>query len=142
LQAVFHYSTLSLGALPVSVLSIDSNLPVEDKREFHAVDEYHYNRSSAVRWILSHLLRYKHFMASFLCASITVAVLFSSVPRLIGLAFNEILSPNADAGRLLQNALLILALNFIRGILDIVNAFSVETLGQPLRGSRARHHEG
>ncbi len=116
----------------MSVLSIDSDLPVEDKREFRAVDEYHYNRSSAVRWILSHLLRYKHFMASFLFASITVAVLFSSVPRLIGLAFNEILSPNADAGRLLQIALLILALNFIRGILDIVNAFSVETLGQRL----------
>ena len=69
----------------MSVLSIDSNLPVEDKREFRAVDEYHYDRRSAVRWILSHLLRYKHFMASFLFAAITVAILFSSVPRLIGL---------------------------------------------------------
>ena len=116
----------------MSVLSIDSNRPLEDKREFRAVDEIHYDRSSAVRWILSHLLRYKHFMASFLFASITVAILFSSVPRLIGLAFNEILSSNPDAGRLLQIALLILALNLVRGVLDLVNAFSVETLGQRL----------
>lgn len=116
----------------MSVLSIDSKVPVEDKREFRAADEYHYDRSSAVRWILSHLFRYKHFMASFLFAAISVAILFSSVPRLIGLAFNEILSPNADAGRLLQIALIILALNFVRGFLDLVNAFSIETLGQRL----------
>jgi ATP-binding cassette subfamily B protein len=76
-------------------------------------------------------------MASFVFAALTVAILFSSVPRLIGLAFNEVLSPNADAGRLLQIALLILGLNFVRGILDIVNAFSIETLGQRLeRDSR------
>jgi ATP-binding cassette subfamily B protein len=85
-----------------------------------------------VRWILSHLLRYKHFMASFLFAAITVAVLYSSVPRLTGLAFNEVLQPNPNPRRLLEIALLILALNFIRGIFDIVNAFSVETLGQRL----------
>lgn len=116
----------------MSVLSIDSKLPLEDKREFRAVDEYHYDRSNSVRWVLSHLFRYKRFMASFLFAAITVAILFSSVPRLIGLAFNEILSPDASAQRLLQIALLILALNFIRGLLDIVNAFSIETLGQRL----------
>ena len=116
----------------MSVLSIDSKRPLEDKREFRALDEYHYDRSNAVRWILSHLFRYKRFMASFLFAAITVAIVFSSVPRLIGLAFNEILSPDASAARLLQIALLILALNFIRGLLDIMNAFSIETLGQRL----------
>lgn len=116
----------------MSVLSIDSKLPLEDKREFRAADEYHYDRSNAVRWILSHLFRYKRFMASFLFAAISVAILFSSVPRLIGLAFNEILSPNPDAGRLLQIALLILGLNLVRGVLDLVNAFSIETLGQRL----------
>jgi ATP-binding cassette subfamily B protein len=107
-------------------------VPAGDKREFRAAGEFHYDRRSPVRWILSHLFRYKRYMASFLFAAITVAILFSSVPRLIGLAFNEILSPDASAARLLQIALLILALNFVRGILDIVNAFSIETLGQRL----------
>jgi ATP-binding cassette subfamily B protein len=116
----------------VTVLSLDSKLPVEGNREFRAADEYHYDRRSAVRWILSHLFRYKHFMASFLFAAITAAILFSSVPRLIGVAFNEILSPDANAGRLLQLALIILGLNLLRGVLDLVNAFSIETLGQRL----------
>lgn len=116
----------------MSVLSIDSKVPLEEKREFRAADEYHYDRSSALRWVLSHLFRYKRYMASFLFAAITVAILFSSVPRLIGLAFNEILSATPDAGRLLQIALLILVLNLIRGLLDLVNAFSIETLGQRL----------
>lgn len=116
----------------MTVLSLDSKLPVEGNREFRAADEYHYDRRSAVRWILSHLFRYKHFMASFLFAAITAAILFSSVPRLIGVAFNEILSPDANAGRLLQLALIILGLNLLRGVLDLVNAFSIETLGQRL----------
>jgi ATP-binding cassette subfamily B protein len=116
----------------VTVLSLDSKLPVEGNREFRAADEYHYDRRSAVRWILSHLFRYKHFMASFLFAAITAAILFSSVPRLIGVAFNEILSPDANAERLLQLALIILGLNLLRGVLDLVNAFSIETLGQRL----------
>lgn len=116
----------------MTVLSLDSKLPVEGNREFRAADEYHYDRRSAVRWILSHLFRYKHFMASFLFAAITAAILFSSVPRLIGVAFNEILSPDANAERLLQLALIILGLNLLRGVLDLVNAFSIETLGQRL----------
>ncbi|MCC6455529.1 MAG: ABC transporter ATP-binding protein [Caldilineaceae bacterium] len=71
-------------------------------------------------------------MASFLFAAVTVAVLYSTVPRLTGLAFNEVLQPSPNPRRLLEIALLILVLNFIRGIFDIVNAFSVETLGQRL----------
>jgi ATP-binding cassette subfamily B protein len=85
-----------------------------------------------VRWILSHLFRYKRYVASFLFAALSVAILYSSVPRLTGLAFNEILSANPDTGRLLQIALLILGLNLLRGVLDLVNAFSIETLGQRL----------
>ena len=116
----------------MSILSLDSQLPAGDKREFRAVGEYHYERSSPVRWVLSHLFRYKRFMASFLFAAITVAILYSTVPRLVGLAFNEILSPDPSTARLLQIALLILGLNFVRGFLDIMNAFSIETLGQRL----------
>lgn len=116
----------------MSVLSLDSNLPAGDKREFRATGEYHYDRSSPLRWVLSHLFRYKRFLASFLFAAVTVAILYSTVPRLVGQAFNEILSPDASAARLLQIALLILVLNFVRGLLDIMNAFSIETLGQRL----------
>lgn len=116
----------------MSVLSLDSNLPVDSKREFRVADEYQYERSSAVRWILSHLLRYKLLMASFILAAVSAAILFSTVPRLIGQAFNVVMAPDPDPNQLLQIALLILAINLIRGVMDLVNAFSVETLGQRL----------
>ncbi len=96
------------------------------------MDAYRYDRSTPVRWILSHLLRYKRLIFSFLCASITTSVLFSTIPRLIGAAFNEMLQPAPDVRQLLNISLVILAIILIRGVLDLVNAFSIETLGQRL----------
>jgi ATP-binding cassette subfamily B protein len=100
------------------------------KREFSVPDEFVYNRSGPLRWILSHLLRYPHLLASFLFAALLTNVLFSSVPRLTGMAFDEVLKPEPDSGRLLNLALGILGLVLVRGLLDIINSFSVETLGQ------------
>ena len=100
------------------------------KREFSVADEYVYNRSGPVRWILSHLLRYPHFLTSFLLAATLTNVLFSAIPRLTGLAFDEVLRPEPSPGRLLTLALSILGLVLVRGLLDITNSWSVETLGQ------------
>jgi ATP-binding cassette subfamily B protein len=100
------------------------------KREFSVADEHVYNRSGPIRWIISHLLRYPHFLASFLLAATLTNVLFSAVPRLTGMAFDEVLRPEPSPGRLLSIALFILGLVFVRGLLDITNSWSVETLGQ------------
>ncbi len=100
------------------------------KREFSVADEYLYDRSGPVRWIVSHLLRYPHLLASFLFAATLTNVLFSTVPRLTGLAFDEVLKPEPSVQRLVSIALGILALVLVRGLLDITNAWSVETLGQ------------
>lgn len=105
---------------------------ITPKREFSLAEEYHYNRSSPIRWIISHLLRYKGFLVSFVLASTMTSVLFSAVPRLTGLAFDEVLQPEPNSRRLLTIALAILGVVFLRGILDLTNAFSVETLGQRL----------
>ena len=105
---------------------------LSSKREFRVAGEYRYNRSGALRWVLSHLLRYKTFIVSFLLASAGTAVLFSAVPALTGLAFNEVLQPDPDARRLLLIALSILGVVLLRGATDLVNAFSIEVLGQRL----------
>jgi ATP-binding cassette subfamily B protein len=105
---------------------------ITPKREFSLADEYHYNRSGPIRWIISHLLRYKGFLVSFILASTTTSVLFSTIPRLTGLAFDEVLQPEPNSRRLLTIALAILGVVFLRSILDLTNAFSVETLGQRL----------
>ncbi|MGH2541982.1 MAG: ABC transporter ATP-binding protein, partial [Ardenticatenaceae bacterium] len=104
--------------------------PSQIKREFSVADEYVYDRSGPLRWILSHLLRYPHFLASFLLAATLANVLFAAIPWLIGLAFDEVLRPEPSPGRLLTLALAMLALQLVRGLLDLVNAGSVETLGQ------------
>ncbi len=106
--------------------------PAPAKREFSVQDEHRYNRAGPVRWIISHLLRYPHFLVSFMFAALLTNVLFSTIPRLTGLAFDEVLQPEPSACRLLTIALSILGLVLVRGLLDITNAFSVETLGQRL----------
>src|SRR5262245_26419858 len=100
------------------------------KREFSVADEYVYDRSGPVRWILSHLRRYPHLLTSFLLAATLTNVLFSAVPRLTGLAFDEVLRPEPSLQRLLIIALSILGLVLLRGLVDIINSWSVETLGQ------------
>ena len=111
--------------------------PSQAKREFSVSDEHVYNRSGPVRWIISHLLRYPHFLISFLLAAALTNVLFSTVPRLTGLAFDEVLRPEPNPARLFTIALTILGLVLVRGLLDITNSWSVETLGQRLeRDSR------
>ena len=102
------------------------------KREFSVANEYVYNHSGPVRWIISHLLCYPHLLISFLIAGTLTNVLFSAVPRLTGLVFDEVLRPAPSSSRLLSIALLILGMVILRGLLDMTNAWSVETLGQRL----------
>jgi ATP-binding cassette subfamily B protein len=105
-------------------------VPSQLKREFSVVDEHVYDRSSPARWIISHLLCYPKFLASFLFAATLTNVFFSMIPRLTGLAFDEVLRPEPRPGRLVTIALSILGLVIVRGMLDITNSWSVETLGQ------------
>jgi ATP-binding cassette subfamily B protein len=110
---------------------------VQPKREFSVPDAVTYNRSGPLRWILSHLLRYPHLIVSFGVAAMLTNVLFSAVPRLTGLVFDEVLKPNPSAQRVLSIGLAILGLAIVRGFIDITNSWSVETLGQRLeRDSR------
>jgi len=102
----------------------------QPKREFSVADEHVYNRSGPIRWIISHLLRYPHLLVSFLVAATLTNVLYSAIPRITGLAFDEVLKPSPDPKRVLTIALTILGLVLVRGLVDLVNAFSVETLGQ------------
>ena len=100
------------------------------RREFSVEDEVHYDRRSPVRWILSHVFRYKHLVVSFFAASAVTAALFSAVPALTGAAFNAVLQPTPDPTRLLWIGLALLLIVLLRGGMDIINAFSIETLAQ------------
>ena len=109
----------------------------QGKREFSVADEYQYNQSGPVRWLWSHLRRYPLLIASFLITATLTNVLFAAVPRITGIAFDEILRPDPSRARLTTIALGLLAIVITRGVIDLTNAFSIETLGQRLeRDSR------
>ena len=104
----------------------------QPNREFRVEGEYRYNRSGPVRWILSHLLRYKIFLASFVVSVVLLNVFNSTIPRLTGLGFDEVVGGEASPQRLLVIALAILGVVLMRGVVDLTGAISTEFLAQRL----------
>src|SRR5215469_761101 len=67
------------------------------KREFTVANEYVYNRSSAARWIISHLYRNLHFvLAYWLSATLAIVLINSLIPILTGSAFDAVLQRNVS----------------------------------------------
>jgi len=123
--------------LTASTYSVNGSFPTATdgapaRREFSVVGEYHYDHRSPFRWVLSHLLRYKGLLALFLLAASLTNIFFAAIPRLTGLAFDEVLQPKPNPQRLLWLSFGILALVLVRGLIDLTNSTSVETLGQRL----------
>jgi ATP-binding cassette, subfamily B, bacterial len=102
-------------------------------QEFSVADAPSYDRRTPLRWVISHLLRYTPLLLLFLVGTLSTSVLFSLQPRIIGLAFDTVLGGGSGAWeRLLTLALLLLGVVLLRGTLDLVTSFTIETLGQRL----------
>ncbi|HLZ56263.1 MAG TPA: ABC transporter ATP-binding protein [Ktedonosporobacter sp.] len=97
------------------------------KREFTVAGEYQYNRSSPVRWIISHLLRHKRFAFGFMLLSIISQTLYSSITVLTGQAFNAVLQ--GAYGQLVTIALTMLVIVFVEGCGDLGARLSIQVLG-------------
>ena len=100
------------------------------KREFTIADEYQYNRRGPVRWIATHLLRYKRFIACYCLAAITTNAVYACVPLLTGRAFDAVSSGTNSMGQLVSITLFILGIVLIGGLFDILARFSSEVLGK------------
>ncbi len=100
------------------------------KREFTVANEYHYNRSSPVRWITSHLMRYKQLILNFMLAVILTNILYAVIPVLTGVAFNVVLQGESARNRLLVVSLALLAVILVGGGLDLCARFFPELLGK------------
>lgn len=103
-----------------------------NNQEFTVEGGHSYDQRSPVRWVISHLKRYPWLVTLFILAASLTNILFATVPRLTGLAFDEVLKPNASAERLLSIAAMILGVVLLRGVIDLSNSFSIEILGQRL----------
>ncbi|HET9110866.1 MAG TPA: ABC transporter ATP-binding protein [Ktedonobacterales bacterium] len=101
-------------------------------REFTIADEVHYDRRGPIRWVISHALRYKGYLAIFIVGTILSQVLTAIIPNLIGSAFNEIVRPHpglSALGVIALETLGIVGLLFFTGPAGI---FGSEVIAQRL----------
>lgn len=104
--------------------------------EFTVRDDYHFDRSSAVRWIISHVWRYNLFLIANVILYLIAWTSFALSQRLIGNAAEEILNPTRANGVLLV-AVAILILRSVDAIGSLLGSLSLETIAQRLsRDSR------
>ncbi|MCK6576838.1 MAG: ABC transporter ATP-binding protein/permease [Anaerolineae bacterium] len=105
------------------------------RSEFTVASAYPYNRRSAVRWILSHVGRYKLLLIGIAVFYLIAWSAYSYGRVLIGAAAGEILNPT-DGG-LARVALTILLVLMIDSISALIASLSLQTVGQRLeRDSR------
>ncbi len=91
-----------------------------------------YDRSSAARWIASHVAPHWWIVVMLLIGAFGNAALAAVVPLAVGDAFNAMLKPSPDTSVLLPLALLIGGTQVLRGILQLGRNFGAELLGQRL----------
>ena len=100
------------------------------QREFRLENEYDYNRSGPVRWIISHLLRYPWLPLAVVGAAVLNNLAASYVQVFIGRAFDLIITPNWPTAALL--ALAASAFGAIAGqsVTGILRNFATEFVAQ------------
>ena len=105
------------------------------KREFRLENEYRFDRSGPVRWVVSHLLRYPLFPLAAILAAILNNLFYSNIQVLIGQGFDLITAPGWLSQETPTLPLLILALSVMgmaigQGLTGLARNSSVEFVAQ------------
>ncbi|MGQ9627422.1 MAG: ABC transporter ATP-binding protein [Anaerolineae bacterium] len=100
------------------------------KREFKLENEYPYNRSRPVCWLISHLMRYPFFPLATLLTSVFSNVLYSYIQVFIGWGFDLITTPGWLATELLNLAFCLLGVAIGQGLMELICNYSLEFLAQ------------
>jgi ATP-binding cassette subfamily B protein len=108
----------------MSTASIPAEFTLHRKNSF--------NRTSAPRWIASHIRPYLWIVVMLIVGAIGNAALAAYVPVLTGDAFNAMTQPKPDTSVLLPLALTIGISQIIRGVLQLGRNFGAELLAQKM----------
>jgi ATP-binding cassette subfamily B protein len=100
------------------------------KREFRLEDEYPYNRSGPVRWILSHLTRYPLFPLAVILTAVLNNWFYGYRQVLIGQGFDLITSAGWLTTRLLTLALGVMGLAVGQAVTGLARSYATEFLAQ------------
>ncbi len=100
--------------------------------EFALPQEWASDRRGPGRWVTSHVLRHKLFIAAVLVGAFGNAALAAAVPVLVGRAFDAVVAAPSDMRRLGTVAGLLVASQLLRGALMLGRNFASEVIGQRL----------
>ncbi len=101
------------------------------KSEFTVANAYRYDRQSAVRWLISHIMRYRWFFFTTLFLYVCTYSAYTASEALIGQAIGAVIEPE-NFPLLPTIALTILGLKLLDGVLSLIGTLSVETIAQRL----------
>ncbi|MCA9947338.1 MAG: ABC transporter ATP-binding protein, partial [Anaerolineales bacterium] len=99
------------------------------RSEFTVADAHTYDHRSTLRWLQSHILRYKGLLLTFLLTTIGMASAQSMTAVTVGWAFDSIIQNEGRAG-LTAAALYVVAAYVGYGLFDIVNSLAIRVLAQ------------
>jgi ATP-binding cassette, subfamily B, bacterial len=112
-------------------------MSVVSKREFRVEGEHPYNRTGAVRWIISHLIRYPWLPLLALAAAVVNNTAHSGIQIYIGRAFDLIVSPEWGRAALLALAGGVFAAAVGQGLTGLLRNYATEFIAQRIeRDSR------
>jgi len=100
------------------------------KREFRLENEYHYNHSGPVRWIISHTLRYPLFPLAMVLAAVFNNAFYSYIQVFIGRGFDLITTPGWQTAALLGLAAGVMGSAIGQGVTGLMRNFSIEFAAQ------------
>ncbi|MBI5932694.1 MAG: ABC transporter ATP-binding protein [Chloroflexi bacterium] len=98
--------------------------------EFTLARPHSANRTSPMRWIVSHALRYWPILIIILIGAYGNGALAGVVPRYVGAAFDDMLAAAPSLSMLLQTALAIGVSQVVRGVLQFGRNFGAEIMAQ------------
>ncbi len=111
-------------------------MATQNQSEFSVESAYVYDHRSSVRWIFSHVWRYKGLFLFAILMYMLAWTSFGGARVLIGQAAEEIINPTAANGLMIAS-LSVLGILILDGISALMGSLSIETIAQRLsRDSR------
>jgi len=101
-----------------------------EKREFTVADEYHYDRSGPLRWVVSHTLRYAYLPLLALAATVLNNWFYSSIQVFIGRGFDTVTRTGWETAELATVALSVVGAGVGQGLTGLMRNFAMEYLAQ------------
>ncbi|MCA9835164.1 MAG: ABC transporter ATP-binding protein [Thermomicrobiales bacterium] len=113
-------------------------IPIADtSSEFSVSNAPQYDRSTPLRWVISHVLRIKGWLVIFLITAFSTEFLNAMIPGYTGQAFDAVLGDGDRVAELQRIAVVLVVIVIARAIVDFVARLGVEVIAASLqRGAR------